>query len=88
MKLTITGLAFLTLATAVLLGIFGLIEGFGSPGTYVQLATSHVPTQKDAYYFENVYPREVRKGLTEMTGGDPGPIQTFLTPYAGTYYLW
>jgi hypothetical protein len=88
MKLTVTGLAILTLAAAILLGIFGLVEGFGSPGTYTQLATSHVPTSEDANYFQNVYPREVRAGLKQMTGEDPGPIRTFLTPYAGTYYLW
>lgn len=88
MKLTVMGLALVVLASAILLGIFGIIEGFGSPGTYVQLATSHVPTARDEYYYANVYPKLVRKEITDLTGGDPGNIATFLTPYAGTYYLW
>ncbi len=88
MKLNVMGLALLVLASAVLLGIFGILEGFGSPGTYVQLATSHVPTQRDEYYYSTVYPKLVRKEITDMTGEDPGNIPTFLSPYAGTYYLW
>ena len=88
MKLTATGLAIFVLATAVLLSIYGIIEGFGSPGTYVQLATSHVPTAADAYYYSDVYPKEVRKEIGEMTGEDPGPLKTYLSPFAGTYYLW
>ncbi len=87
MKLTVAGLAVFVLAAAVLLSLFGIIEGFGSPGTYVQLATSHVPTARDAYYYSNVYPQEVRKEIGQMTGEDPGPLRTFLTPLAGTYYL-
>jgi hypothetical protein len=87
MKLTIAGLAIVVLSAAVLLSLFGIIEGFGSPGTYVQLATSHVPTSKDAYYYNSVYPREIRKEIGEMTGEDPGPLKTYLSPYAGTYYL-
>ena len=90
MRLTYTGFAIFVLAAAIILGTLGFIrEGFfGSPGTYVQLATSHVPTERDAYYYSVVYPEEVRKGLKEMTGSDPGPIPTYLSPYAGTYYLW
>jgi hypothetical protein len=88
MKLTIPGLAIFVLAAAVLLSLFGIVEGFGSPGTYVQLATSHVPTAQDAYYYNTVYPQEVRKEIGQMTGEDPGPLKTFLSPYAGTYYLW
>ena len=88
MKLTIVGLALVVLASAILLGIFGIIEGFGSPGTYTQLATSHVPTERDAYYYNVVYPKQLRKDLTDMTGEDPGNIPTFLSPYAGTYYLY
>lgn len=49
-------------------------EAFTSPGTMVQLSTSHVPTAEDAYYYQNVYPKEVRREITNMTGGDPGPI--------------
>lgn len=90
MRLTSIGFAIFVLAATVLLASLGFIrEGFfGSPGTYTQLATSHVPTERDAYYYSTVYPAEVRKGLKEMTGSDPGPIPTYLTPYAGTYYLW
>jgi hypothetical protein len=50
-------------------------EGFGSPGTMVQLATSHVPTQEDVNFFQWEYPQIVRRDITDMTGGDPGPIQ-------------
>ena len=49
-------------------------EAFTSPGTMVQLATSHVPTQEDVDYYKYVYPRMVRHDLTDMTGQDPGPI--------------
>ena len=48
-------------------------EGFTSPGTMVQLATSHVPTEEDLYYQRFLYPEIVRKEITRMTGGDPGP---------------
>ena len=49
-------------------------SGFTSPGTMVQLATSHVPTQEDVDYYKYVYPRIVRRDLTDLTGEDPGPI--------------
>ena len=46
-------------------------EGFGtSPGTMVQLQTSHVPTEKDAYYYKYVYPKLVRKEIYNMTESD------------------
>jgi len=46
-------------------------EGFGtSPGTMVQLATSHVPTEDDAYYYKYVYPKLVRKEIYNMTEYD------------------
>ena len=50
-------------------------EGFTSPGTMVQLASSHVPTEEDYNYYKNIYPKVVRRDLIDMTGGDPGPIQ-------------
>lgn len=54
----------------------GQKEAFGtSPGTMVQLATSHVPTQQDVYFANEVLPRIVRRDLIRMTGGDPGPIR-------------
>lgn len=49
-------------------------DGFTSPGTMVQLATSHVPTAQDYYYYKNIYPKVVRRDITDMTGSDPGPI--------------
>ncbi len=48
-------------------------EGFTSPGTMVQLATSHVPTEEDLYYQRFLYPEIVRKEIARMTGEDPGP---------------
>jgi len=49
-------------------------EGFTSPGTMVQLASSHVPTAEDYNYYKNIYPKVVRRDITDMTGSDPGPI--------------
>ena len=54
-----------------------LQEAFTSPGTMVQLATSHVPTAEDYYYYKNIYPKVVRRDIIDMTGGDPGPIAPF-----------
>jgi len=47
------------------------VEPFGStsPGTMVQLQTSHVPTEEDFYYYKYVYPKLVQKELYNMTGG-------------------
>jgi len=47
-------------------------EGFGStsPGTMVQLQTSHVPTEEDEYYYKYVYPKIVRKEIYNMTESD------------------
>jgi hypothetical protein len=47
---------------------------YTSPGTMVQLATSHVPTERDIYYQRFIYPKLVRKEIAQMTGGDPGPL--------------
>ena len=60
----------------VLLGAYLFLkkEGFTSPGTMVQLASSHVPTREDEDYLRYVYPREVRHDLIDLTGSDPGPI--------------
>ena len=48
------------------------VEPFGStsPGTMVQLQTSHVPTEEDSYYYKHVYPKLVRKEIYEMTESD------------------
>jgi len=71
--------------------LFVRVEGFGtSPGTMVQLQTSHVPTEEDYDFYRNVYPRIVRKDLIEMTGGDPGELRPWIFPWYGrgvTMYL-
>jgi hypothetical protein len=60
---------------AVILGVSVLIkEGFTSPGTMDQLSSTHVDTEEDIFYYRFMYPRVVRKEITEMTGGDPGPL--------------
>lgn len=38
-----------------------------SPGTLVQLVSSHVPTQADVDYYTKVYPKVVRREITDMT---------------------
>jgi hypothetical protein len=58
-------------------------EGFQSPGTLTQLASTHVPTAEDAYYYHNVYPKLVRREITDMTGGDPGPLRPGLLSLYG-----
>ena len=47
-------------------------EGFAatSPGTMVQLQTSHVPTEEDMYYYRHVYPKLVRREIYNMTESD------------------
>lgn len=79
----------------ILLVFFGLFlttylakktfESFGatSPGTMVQLQTSHVPTQEDADFYNNVYPKMVRRDITEMTDGDPGELRPWIFPWYG-----
>jgi hypothetical protein len=44
-------------------------EGFGatSPGTMVQLNTSHVPTEEDEDYVRNIYPKIVQREIARMT---------------------
>ena len=48
------------------------IDGFAatSPGTMVQLRTSHVPTEEDAHYYKYIYPKIVAREIRNMTGGD------------------
>jgi hypothetical protein len=57
-------LVFIYSATAILNK-----EGFAStsPGTLVQLNSSHVPTQSDLDYYKNVYPKQVRGEIARMT---------------------
>lgn len=54
-------------------------EGFGStsPGTLVQLVSSHVPTQEDVDYYTKVYPKVVRREIANMTGSDPGNVALY-----------
>ena len=79
MRLSNTALALVIFASAILLSVISpLREFFTSPGTMVQLATSHVPTEED---YNNVYPRVVRREITEMTGEDPGQLHPWSFPY-------
>ena len=66
MRLIIVALGLLFVA----LVLSRRVEAFGStsPGTMVQLQTSHVPTEEDAYYFKYIYPRVVKRDLIRMTG--------------------
>ena len=47
-------------------------EGFGStsPGTMVQLQTSHVTTEDDEYYYRYIYPKLVSREIYRMTESD------------------
>ena len=74
MALSQRSLAIGILLVALVLGAWLTKEAFTSPGTMVQLATSHVPTAEDYNFFRHEYPRIVRQDLIDMTGGDPGPI--------------
>jgi hypothetical protein len=59
--------------TVIVLIVFKRADGFfgaTSPGTMVQLSTSHVPTEEDMYYWKNVYPKIVRKEIHNMTEAD------------------
>ena len=68
MKWCLTLLYFLVVIVLVL---FARGEGFGmSPGTMVQLQTSHVPTEEDLWYYKNVYPRMVAREIYNMTESD------------------
>jgi hypothetical protein len=59
-------------------------ESFGtSPGTMVQLQTSHVPTGEDVDFYTRVYPKMVRREITDMTEGDPGELRPWIFPWYG-----
>jgi hypothetical protein len=59
-------------------------EPFGtSPGTMDQLQTSHVPTQEDYNFYTRVYPKMVRREITDMTDGDPGELRPWIFPWYG-----
>ena len=59
-------------------------EPFGtSPGTMVQLQTSHVPTEEDYQFYTYQYPKLVRREVTDLTGGDPGELRPWIFPWYG-----
>jgi hypothetical protein len=60
-------------------------EGFGStsPGTMLQLQTSHVPTEKDYQFYTNEYPKIVRREVEDLTGEDPGELRPWIFPWYG-----
>ncbi len=62
------GKGFLLVVFLFALFFFLRKDGFTSPGTMVQLATSHVPTEEDVYYMKNIYPKIVKRDLIDMTG--------------------
>ena len=78
-----------------LIALFGLIilmcisrtnnrEAFGtSPGTMVQIQTSHVPTEEDYRFYQKDYPRLVRREITELTDDDPGELRPWIFPWYG-----
>ena len=86
MKVSKTSLVVVILLTAILLGVLYPLREMFSPGTFVQLTTSHVPTAGDAYYYNTVYPVEVRREITDMTGEDPGKLRPWVFPMSGGYY--
>ena len=65
-------LCLLFFLIVIVLILFKKKEGFGStsPGTMVQLSTSHVPTEEDSHYWKYVYPKQVAKEIRNMTESD------------------
>lgn len=63
---------WLIIFVILVLAIFKRYDGFfgTSPGTMVQLRTSHVPTEQDMYYWKNIYPKIVRREVYNMTESD------------------
>ncbi len=60
-------LSLLILFVVCIISLFNIKETFTSPGTLVQLATSHVPDENDIYALRQ-YRRQVRHDLIDMTG--------------------
>jgi hypothetical protein len=88
MRLSKNVIGLVVLCAAIVVGMMlPLREYFTSPGTMVQLASTHVPTADDVYYDTHVYPRVVRREIAEMTGEDPGPIRPRIFPVGGYYIL-
>jgi hypothetical protein len=64
-------LFLVVLMIVAVLALFKVQENFGmSPGTMVQLQTSHVPTAEDAYYQRYIYPKILKRDLYDMTESD------------------
>jgi hypothetical protein len=64
-------LCLLFCLTIIVLIVFKRYDGFGmSPGTPVQLSSTHVTTKEDIYYWKNVYPKIVRKEIYNLTESD------------------
>ena len=64
-------LSLVVLLVIAVLALFNVQENFGmSPGTMVQLQTSHVPTEEDAYYQRYIYPKILKRDLYDMTESD------------------
>lgn len=74
-----TLILLIILLVLCILSIYCYREGFGatSPGTMVQLSTSHVPTQEDVEYYTKEYPKVVRKEIKNLTGDDPGDVALY-----------
>jgi len=88
MRLSKNVIGLVVLCAAIIVGMMlPLREYFTSPGTMIQLASTHVPTADDIYYDTHVYPRVVRREIAEMTGEDPGPIRPWIFPVGG-YYMY
>ena len=72
-RTNLINLVSLTIVTVLVsLLVFTRKEGFAatSPGTMVQLQTSHVPTEEDEYYWRYIYPKVVRKEIYNLTESD------------------
>ena len=64
-------LTLVVLLVIAVLALFKVRDNFGmSPGTMVQLQTSHVPTEEDAYYQRYIYPKILKRDLYDMTESD------------------
>lgn len=88
MRLSKNVIGLVVLCAAIVVGMMlPLREYFTSPGTMVQLASTHVPTADDVYYDTHLYPRVVRREIAEMTGEDPGLIRPWIFPVGGYYIL-
>jgi len=80
-------ISLLILFAAVAIAVALSYEGFTSPGTMDQLASTHVTTEEDVHYYNVVYPKQLRREITTMTGGDPGKLRPMSFPLGGYYTL-